>query len=185
GIVFGDFDGPVGSAFRQDWQVAPSGPAVVEVVDCGMGFVGVDAGPPLALGAIDAVDEVAGAHARFGAEVAASEIGGDGVGGVGAMGAVGADDCRVPHVAQRHDSHTAVAVDPDLSGVCEVVGCQGRVGGEVDGEVFGPFFAVGGVDDGEDVELSFDGVFGHGGHLLWSVVCVAYRAAMVSRMRRR
>src|SRR5699024_5062490 len=71
GVVFGDFDGPVGSAFRQDWQVAPSGPAVVEVVDCGMGFVGVDAGPPLALGAIDAVDEVAGAHARFGAEVAA------------------------------------------------------------------------------------------------------------------
>src|SRR5699024_1570624 len=36
GIVFGDFDGPVGSAFRQDWQAAPAEPALVKVVYCGM-----------------------------------------------------------------------------------------------------------------------------------------------------
>ena len=57
--------------------------------------------------------------------------------------------------------------------------------GAFTGEVSGAFLAVGGVDDGEDVELSVDGVLGHGDRLLWLVVCVIYRAAMVSRMRRR
>src|SRR5699024_4291471 len=102
-----------------------------------------------------------------------------GVGGVGAMGAVGADDCRVPHVTVRPASQASVAVDPDLHGVGKFVGGQGRVGGEVDGEVFGPFFAVGGVDDAEDVELHFGGFDGHGDRLLWLVVCGSYSLTKV------
>src|SRR5699024_10079760 len=170
GVALGDFDALFGFWFSEDWQVAPSGPAVVEVVDSGGGVVVVNAGPPLAVGAVDAVDEVAGARASGAAMVAASEVGGDGVGGVGAVGAVGANDGRVPHIAVYVTAKASVAVNPDLHGVGEIVGGQSRVGGEVDGEVFGTFFAVGGVDDAEDVELPFGGFHGHGDRLLWLVV---------------